>query len=460
MLYSVLAFLAALAVARADFSPEALADEVVNLPGLNEPINFRQFSGYLSIGNTKYIHYWFVQSENDPANDPLVFWTNGGPGCSGLLGFMTEQGPFRPTKDGNLITNQYAWNKIANMVFIEQPAGVGFSYADDKDMYKTNDAIAAEDNYATIQAFLARFPEYRANDLHISSESYGGHYMPELAWTIFNKNKDSSNPYLNFKGFAVGNPYTDFNSGTPSMLQAFWGHQIVDKPTWDKYEQNCIKSKKPNVQLCELLALNMNRKIGNLNVYALDYAVCVDESSPARFGRAQRWWHLYHTLPEKLRSQIVGEIHEYEPCDMNYSIEYLNRADVKAAIHVHSDITWEECSYTLRYDLKDEFLEMQHYYNDLIDGGANINILVFSGDDDAVCATIGTQAWIYDLGYNTTTLWDTWYVDGQTAGFVTKFNAPLTFVTVHGAGHEVPAYKPKEALDLFEKYLNGYWFEK
>jgi carboxypeptidase C (cathepsin A) len=66
----------------------------------------------------------------------------------------------------------------------------------------------------------------------------------------------------------------------------------------------------------------------------------------------------------------------------------------------------------------------------------------------------------YDLGYDVRTghLWKTWYVDGQTAGFVTKFEVPLTFVTVHGAGHEVPAYKPKEALDLFQKYLDGTWF--
>jgi carboxypeptidase C (cathepsin A) len=372
---------------------------------------------------------------------------------------MTEQGPFRPAEGGKLITNQYAWNKISNMVFVEQPAGVGFSYAEDSEYLKTNDTIAAQDNYKTIQAFLERFPDFRANDLHISSESYGGHYMPQLAVEIVNQNKNPANVPLNFKGFAVGNPYTDFNSGTPAMMQAFWGHQLVDKPTWDKYEENCIKALKPNVQLCEALVLRMERNIGNLNVYALDYPVCVDESNPARFGRAQRWWFLYHSLPEKLRQHIVGDIHEYEPCTENWTVQYLNRADVKAAIHVKDDIKWEECSYTLRYDLKNEFINVAPLYNELIDGGANINILVFSGDNDGVCATIGTQAWIYDLGYETRSLWKAWYVDGQTAGFVTKFDAPLTFVTVHGAGHEVPAYKPKEALDLFEKYLDGTWFE-
>ncbi len=74
-----------------------------------------------------------------------------------------------------LSLNEYAWNKISNMVFIEAPCGVGFSYSDDKDDYVTGDAQTAADNYAMIQAFFQRFPEYSKNDMYISSESYGGH---------------------------------------------------------------------------------------------------------------------------------------------------------------------------------------------------------------------------------------------------------------------------------------------
>ena len=87
------------------------------MPGAESlTIPFNQFSGLLNLANTdKYIHYWFVESEVDPSTAPLVFWTNGGPGCSGLIGFMTEQGPFRPNADGSLSLNEYAWNKVANM---------------------------------------------------------------------------------------------------------------------------------------------------------------------------------------------------------------------------------------------------------------------------------------------------------------------------------------------------------
>jgi serine carboxypeptidase-like clade 2 len=71
---------------------------------------------------------------------------------------MTEQGPFRPNADNSLSFNKYAWNTVSNMVFIESPAGVGFSYSDDRSDYTTGDAQTALDNYNTIQAFLVRFP--------------------------------------------------------------------------------------------------------------------------------------------------------------------------------------------------------------------------------------------------------------------------------------------------------------
>ena len=180
---------------------------------------------------------------NNPSKDPIAFWTNGGPGCSGLIGFMTEQGPFKPNADMSLSMNEYAWNKVANMVYIESPAGVGFSYSTDpKADYTTGDAQTAQDNYNLIQAFMQRFPEYNSSDLYISSESYGGHYMPTLAKQIVDENTAAAttgNQKLNFKGFAVGNPATTFYSAIPAGLDTYWGHQLISKPLYDKFVETC-----------------------------------------------------------------------------------------------------------------------------------------------------------------------------------------------------------------------------
>ena len=116
------------------YTKEAVQDQVLEMPGLSYEPAFNQFSGYIQLSGTeKQIHYWLVEAEIPDA--PLVFWTNGGPGCSGLIGFMTEQGPFRPDEAGLIQPNEYAWNKVANMVFLEQPVGVGFSYSNNKDDY-------------------------------------------------------------------------------------------------------------------------------------------------------------------------------------------------------------------------------------------------------------------------------------------------------------------------------------
>ena len=440
-----------------EYTQDALLDLVTNLPGLSWEPNFNQFSGYLNIPDTeKFIHYWLVESDSNPESAPIVFWTNGGPGCSGLIGFMTEQGPFRPDDKGNLDENPYAWNKIANMIFLEQPVGVGFSYSDNNDDYRIGDDQAAKDNLGTILAFLDRFPHFNHSNLYITSESYGGHYLPTLANEIINYNdaQEYSWHRLNFKGFAVGNPYTDYYSGIGAEMETYWGKQLLPKPLWDKYlENNCTDPiQQLNSTTCSLLMLNFMRKIGNLNPYALDYPVCLSSQQM--------------TLREFLKdeNEISANSIEYEPCESMYVTDYLNNIDVKVALNVHSDIEWEECSRTTKYNLADKMLPMEKYYNIILNSNTHpeLRVLVYSGDDDSVCGTIGTQRWIYELGFPTTTLWDTWYnSEGQTAGFITKFKTPFgmtsrfSFITVHDAGHEVPTYKPKDALELFEMYINN-----
>ena len=110
-----------------------------------------------------------------------------------------------------------------------------------------------------------------------------------------------------------------------------------------------------------------------------------------------------------------------------------------------------------RYDQSDGKNDMTPYYNYLIDGKFGLNLLVYSGDDDDVCATVGTQSWIWDLGYNVSgRAWQAYTVSEQTAGYITKWaDTKLAFATVHGAGHEVPTYKPEIALSLWKSYLAG-----
>ena len=93
---------------------------------------------------------------------------------------------------------------VANVIFLESPAGVGFSYSNTSSDYSnTGDTSTAIDSYTFLLNWLERFPQYKTRELFITGESYAGHYVPQLADTILSKNKLTNQRVLNLKGIAV-----------------------------------------------------------------------------------------------------------------------------------------------------------------------------------------------------------------------------------------------------------------
>jgi carboxypeptidase C (cathepsin A) len=90
----LIAFLAVFAV-----GISASRNLLTNLPGYSGP-ELTQYTGYITVNEEaeRALFYWFIESQNDPSTDPLVFWFQGGPGCSGLIGLLTESGPYVPSK--------------------------------------------------------------------------------------------------------------------------------------------------------------------------------------------------------------------------------------------------------------------------------------------------------------------------------------------------------------------------
>lgn len=457
------------------YTHQALQDQVVQLPGTESfSVPFKQFSGYLNVSPTKNIHYWFVESIGDPKNDPILFWTNGGPGCSGLVGFFWELGPFKPNADLSLSFNKYTWNQVANILFVEAPCGVGFSYSTSEYPYSTDyyigDDQTAEDNYILLQQFYLRFPQYASNGLYLTSESYGGHYIPTLAKVISSQNKISTNTKMNLKGFAIGNPYTNLYSGSQSMYETFWAHQLISKPLWDQYQQKCAPNFNSNG--CQQVLNKMDAEVGERNYYGLDYPICKQDYNLKAGTREQGLWLLHYQRLNRQRAldreQLTnGDISNtfitpsrsmrYDPCIDDHTRQYLNQPSVKSAIHVHNDINWVKCSDELNYKYEDMDISMVPLYNQLITDNPSLQILIYSGDDDSVCSTLGTQSWIWDLGHSPNQPpWQAYYVNGQPSGSLTNWKGVnLAFLTIHGAGHEVPLYKPDVGLQMITDFLSG-----
>jgi len=460
---------------RNDYSAKNLQAQVTDLPGLPANANFTMFSGYITVDatNNRNLFYWFVESLEDPVNDPVVLWTNGGPGCSGLLGFFTENGPFAAKEDGeNLYLNPFTWVNVANMLYIEAPAGVGFSYSDVVSDYKTDDNKTAIDNYNLIRGWLNEFTNYKSNNFYISSESYGGHYMPTLAQQITIGNKDGNNPQINFKGVFVGNPFTDPIENKVGQYDTWYGHQLISRPLWQSWYKDCHNGNNTANPQCTEIEGQMNEKVGNIDPYALDFPVCNSNvlNEKLQFMKLVYQQALNRPILKHYQYKInyyqqYGSFPNedwYEACSENYATEYLNRKDVQTALHVKSTL-WKGCSDKVDYSVESMQNPMEPTWKWLVAQGNNLHMTVVSGDDDSVCGTMGTQSWMWYLGYKVDSNynWLTWTdINGQIGGYQTKFltndNKPaLNLVTVHSAGHMIPQTQPQRSLQAFSNFLNG-----
>ena len=254
-------------------SSEIAAHAVSSLPGWDHPLPSRQFSGFISAeesptpGHERYLHYVFVEAENDPVNAPVVLWTNGGPGCSSLEGYMMEMGPLRPDPTDplgqRLTRNPWTWNLNANMLYLEHGVGVGFSYSNGGDV-TLNDEIDANDAHWFLRNFFhapagsAGFNEYASNEFFLTGESYAGIYIPGIANQVRLGNIDHPTAKINIIGFMIGNGCSGketFNCGDPPdntefikssggmVLDFLHGHGLVGRDLFNDITDTCTAPK-------------------------------------------------------------------------------------------------------------------------------------------------------------------------------------------------------------------------
>lgn len=203
-----------------DVDPDAFCDPTVT-----------SWSGYIDTAyGGKSLWFYFFESRSDPAKDPVILWTNGGPGCSSSLGLFMELGPCRIPENGGKLSpgppingtrwHPQSWTNRANVFFIDQPVGVGYSYSKtDQKVYTTEEA--ARDVYAFLRVFFSAFDRFRSNDFYMAGESYGGRYIPIFASEVADRNheieraalkagkKPSRDELINLKGVLIGNGLTD-----------------------------------------------------------------------------------------------------------------------------------------------------------------------------------------------------------------------------------------------------------
>ncbi|XP_034698648.1 serine carboxypeptidase-like 31 [Vitis riparia] len=428
-------------------------DLVTDLPG-QPAVDFRHYAGYVTVNeeNGRALFYWFYEATTQPNEKPLVLWLNGGPGCSSVgYGATQEIGPFIVDTDGHgLKFNPYSWNREANMLFLESPVGVGFSYSNTTSDYeKLGDDFTANDNYAFLHKWFLKFPSYRKRIFYIAGESYAGKYVPELAEVIYDKNKDPS-LFIDLRGILLGNPETCDADDWRGLVDYAWSHAVVSDETHKIIRENCdFYSEDPwSNDNCSDAVGEVLDQYKRIDIYSLYTSVCTKTSKRSDDNSMQ----VLFKRTSRMMPRIMGG---YDPCLDDYAKAFYNRADVQKALHVsdgHRVKNWSICNADIFVNWSQSQPSVLPIYRKLIAGG--LRIWVYSGDTDGRVPVLSTRYCLSTLKLPITRAWRPWYHQQQVSGWFQEYKG-LTFATFRGAGHAVPVFKPSESLAFFSAFLQG-----
>jgi len=392
--------------------------------------NFASHSGYINVNESANanLFYWFFESQSSPQDDPVVLWMTGGPGCSGELAIFFENGPYQVTDDLTLTPNAYSWNKISNIIYIDQPVGVGYSYANSD--YVTGETLVKEDVYNFLQGFFANFTQFQKNDFFIVGESYGGHYVPSVATAIVTGNSNNNSIQINLKGIAIGNGLVDPINQDESYGVFGYKYGLINESVYAQVNES--------------------------------YAECKEDFEMGNYTAAEE-----NCLP--LMSMVLADrpINYYDvdtqcnPPPLCYDLtnitNYLNQNSVKKSIGVNPKIQWGACNFKVNerfgIDIQESFA---YEVADLLDSG--VPVLVYSGMLDLICNYIGGDFWTSRLEWSgqdnfVATPFSDWMdSNNEVAGHLRMYNN-FAFLEVEDAGHMVPHDQPARALELLQTFL-------
>ncbi|KZT54075.1 alpha/beta-hydrolase [Calocera cornea HHB12733] len=413
------------------------------------------YTGYVDVG-PRHLFFYYFDSRASPSTDPLLLWLTGGPGGSSAVGLLQELGPCRPHPSSNSNSNRttpnpYSWNAHSNILFLDQPSGVGFSWSDESQQPLGRSEDARGDVWAFLQALLeAR--GWAGREFHIAGESYAGRYIPMYASWIVDQNRRADAQGLtpiNLRSVLIGNGYTD----VPTMMPSYYDIACtnVSVPPYLDIER-CVRMKRA-VPRCQ-------RMLQESCVTILDELAC---------GAARMFCQQELEMPTWASGRNPYNVVQTCPTDddpviacypiMNDIFALLNRVDMRELLGVDPQAknwTYGDLDVGTAFaNNLDEMHPNQYYIAGLLERG--VDVLIYAGTYDYVANWVGNSRWVEAMEWGgqaeyTSRSFEPWNVGGRHAG-LTKRSRGLTFATVEAAGHMVPYDKPEEALAMLNRWL-------
>ncbi|KAH7689934.1 Peptidase S10 serine carboxypeptidase protein [Dioscorea alata] len=434
------------------------ASIVTHLPGFHGPLPFHLETGYVGVDEVQFFYY-FIESEGNPAQEPLLLWLSGGPGCSSFSALVFQNGPlkFKSVYNGSLPTlvyHPFSWTKVSNMIYLDSPAGTGYSFSNTPETCINGDVTSSLRVHKFIRKWLIDHPKFLSNPLYVCGDSYAGKVAPFITHLISQGIESGVQPLLNLKGYLLGNPFTgeviDINARVP------YAHNmgIISDEIYKSTTLFCEGEdhRNPTKAQCAKKLQVVQKYFDELDMFRILAPKCPPASpKPKNLSRERRF------LKDAHKKLIVpSDVPPLKCKSYGYYLSdiWANDDVVRDALHIQKGTVaeWIRCNHSLPYT-KDLPSNVKYQYK-LTSRG--YRALVYSGDHDLAAPHIGTQTWIRSLNYSIIDDWRSWFSSGQVAGYTRTYANNLTFATIKGAGHTAPEdHKPKESLAMVKRWLSN-----
>ncbi|KAF8474916.1 pheromone-processing carboxypeptidase kex1 [Kalaharituber pfeilii] len=426
---------------------------VRSLPGQPDGPLPKMHAGHIEVdhehnGN---LFFWHIKNKHIAERERTVIWINGGPGCSSMDGALMEVGPFRVTPEHKLVENKGSWHEFANLLFVDQPVGTGFSYVDGNS-YLHELPEMAEQFIRFLDSWFKLFPEYESDDIYIAGESYAGQFIPYIARAILDRNKlPSSAVKWSVKGLLIGNGWIDPLPHYESYVAYSYKHGIIEKGS------KLANELESQLSYCKSVVEKDGPRVDHPDCEKILQSILSETVHKGKKGN-QVCWNMYDIRLEDT----------YPSCGMNWPPDlkqvtpYLRQKDVIAALNVNPDKRsgWTECSGAVSSAFRAK--NSPPSITLLPDLLAVIPVILFSGDQDLICNHIGTEELIHNMSWNggkgfetTPGVWaprHDWVFEGERAG-IYQSARNLTYVLFYNASHMVPYDYPRRTRDMLDRFL-------
>ncbi|KAI6128863.1 alpha beta-hydrolase [Pisolithus croceorrhizus] len=395
--------------------------------------------------------FWFFEARNSPETAPFTLWLNGGPGCSSMIGLFQENGPCQVNPDGGTTRlNPYSWNNVSNMIYIDQPIGTGFSYGTDT---VNSTEAAAPFVWKTFQVLFESqtLAKYRSRDFVFATESYGGHYGPDFVTYFDEQNAKIADGSLDAEPIVV----------SALLINNGWIDPLIQNIAYYTFAENAPGY---GQLLADAVLANISQALwgegGCVEQERACYAAGNSSASDTICLSADNY-----CVREYVVTPAMGN---YDPYDLRqnssalfppeYYLNYLSIESVKEQIG--AETTYEECPNKPYFKIIKTGDFARTFLPDLSQlANSGLKILIWAGDTDIICNWVGVYAavramdWYGNEELNNTSLTSITLNEIPIASVANVDN--FTFARVFGAGHEIPAFKPAAALEIFTQVIRG-----